>query len=597
MAFNFNPFKKRDRNQTAIQRQAATSLQDLIAPAGLEINPTFLKLGNKYCSTLFILTYPNFLSPNWFNPVVNTDEAFDISIFFHPIDISKILRNLRKKSAEVQAQINIEAERGLVRNPLLEAALKNIEELRDLIQQGSERVFDVGVYITFFAESKEELGKIESKINNVLEQQLIYAKATVFREFEGLESSLPLGLDRLLLTQPLNSRPASTLFPFSSLDLSEGKGILYGINQHNNSLVIFDRFSLPNANMTIFAQTGAGKSYAVKLEILRSLLIGTDVLIIDPEYEYEYLADSLGGSYFKIAIGSEDHINPFELPPFLKEEETAEEVFRNHILNLVGLIKLMMGEISPQEEIILDRAITQTYASRDIFPENLNERKTPPLIEDLETVLKNTEGGEDLSAKLYKFTKGTYEGFLNQQSNINITNRLVIFGSRELQEELRPLAMYIVLNYIWTSIKKDIKKRLVIVDEGWWLLKHEESAAFLFSLVKRARKYYLGITFITQDIEDALNSPYGKPLITNSSASILLRQSPANIETLGKAFKLTEQEKTLLLQASVGTGLFSVEDKHVAIQILASYAEDQIITSNPAQLLTLKKERRGEIEE
>ncbi|MDD2678215.1 MAG: ATP-binding protein [Candidatus Pacebacteria bacterium] len=597
MAFNFNPFKKRDRNQTAIQRQAATSLQDLIAPAGLEINPTFLKLGNKYCSTLFILTYPNFLSPNWFNPVVNTDEAFDISIFFHPIDISKILRNLRKKSAEVQAQINIEAERGLVRNPLLEAALKNIEELRDLIQQGSERVFDVGVYITFFAESKEELGKIESKINNVLEQQLIYAKATVFREFEGLESSLPLGLDRLLLTQPLNSRPASTLFPFSSLDLSEGKGILYGINQHNNSLVIFDRFSLPNANMTIFAQTGAGKSYAVKLEILRSLLIGTDVLIIDPEYEYEYLADSLGGSYFKIAIGSEDHINPFELPPFLKEEETAEEVFRNHILNLVGLIKLMMGEISPQEEIILDRAITQTYASRDIFPENLNERKTPPLIEDLETVLKNTEGGEDLSAKLYKFTKGTYEGFLNQQSNINITNRLVIFGIRELQEELRPLAMYIVLNYIWTSIKKDIKKRLVIVDEGWWLLKHEESAAFLFSLVKRARKYYLGITFITQDIEDALNSPYGKPLITNSSASILLRQSPANIETLGKAFKLTEQEKTLLLQASVGTGLFSVEDKHVAIQILASYAEDQIITSNPAQLLALKKERRGEIEE
>ncbi len=597
MAFNFNPFKKRDRNQTVIQRQAATSLQDLIAPAGLEINPTFLKLGNKYCSTLFILTYPNFLSPNWFNPVVNTDEAFDISIFFHPIDISKILRNLRKKSAEVQAQINIEAERGLVRNPLLEAALKNIEELRDLIQQGSERVFDVGVYITFFAESKEELGKIESKINNVLEQQLIYAKATVFREFEGLESSLPLGLDRLLLTQPLNSRPASTLFPFSSLDLSEGKGILYGINQHNNSLVIFDRFSLPNANMTIFAQTGAGKSYAVKLEILRSLLIGTDVLIIDPEYEYEYLADSLGGSYFKIAIGSEDHINPFELPPFLKEEETAEEVFRNHILNLVGLIKLMMGEISPQEEIILDRAITQTYASRDIFPENLNERKTPPLIEDLETVLKNTEGGEDLSAKLYKFTKGTYEGFLNQQSNINITNRLVIFGIRELQEELRPLAMYIVLNYIWTSIKKDIKKRLVIVDEGWWLLKHEESAAFLFSLVKRARKYYLGITFITQDIEDALNSPYGKPLITNSSASILLRQSPANIETLGKAFKLTEQEKTLLLQASVGTGLFSVEDKHVAIQILASYAEDQIITSNPAQLLALKKERRGEIEE
>ena len=585
--FKFSKSNQPAPDQTST-RDVLTTLQDLIAPAGLEISPNYLKLGEKYCSTLFILTYPRYLSSNWFSSVVNLDESFDISIFFHPLEINNILRDLRKKSAEMQAQIALEAERGLVRNPLLEAALKNIEELRDLIQQGNERLFDTAVYITFIANNKEDLVKIQSKIENTLERQLIYAKPAVFRQFEGFESSLPLGLDRLLITTPLNSQPASTLFPFSSLDLSDNAGILYGINQHNNSLIIFDRFSLPNANMVVFAQTGAGKSYAVKMEMLRSLLLGTNILIIDPENEYAYLTDSLGGSYFKIAVGSNDHINPFDLP-LVAEDETAEEVFRSHILNLIGLIKLMVGGLTPQEETILDRAITQAYASRDIFPNTMNEGKTPPLMEDLESVLKNIEGGENLAAKLYKYTQGSYAGFLNQSSNINISNRMIVFGIRDLEEELRPIAMYVVLNYIWTMIKSDLRKRMMIIDEGWWLLKHEESASFLFSLVKRARKYYLGITFITQDIEDALMSPYGKPIITNSALALLLKQSPANIDLVGKSFNLTEQEKAILVQASIGTGLFFAEDRHVAIQIVASYAEDQIITSNPAQLQELKK--------
>jgi len=592
MRLPFLPQKKQKQTKELAYAEAFSSLQNLIAPAGLEINTNFLKLGEQYCSTLFILTYPDYLASNWFSSIINLDESFDISIFFHPLDINKVLRDLRKKSAEIQAQINIEAERGLVRNPLLEAALNNVEKLRDTIQQGSERLFDVGVYITFWADNKEGLSKVESKIKNLLEQQLIYAKPAIFREFEGMESSFPLGLDRLFLTNPLNSQPASTLFPFSSLDLSDNKGILYGINLHNNSLVIFDRFALPNANMVVFAQAGAGKSYAVKLEILRSLLLGTNILIIDPENEYQYLADSIGGSYFNIAVASEDNINPFELPLVKEDEETNEEVFRNHILSLIGLIKLMLGGLSPQEEIILDRALIQTYASRDIFPENMTERKTPPLMEDLENVLQSSEGGEDLAAKLYKFTKGTYAGFLNKPSNIDINNRLVIFGVRELSDELRPIAMYVVLNYIWTMIKKDMKKRIAVIDEGWWLLNHEESASFLFGLVKRARKYYLGVTFITQDIEDALSSPYGKPLITNSSLALLLRQSPANIDAIGKALNLTEQEKTILLQSSIGTGLFFAQDKHVAIQIIASYAEDQIITSNPAQLMAIKEAKK-----
>lgn len=572
-------------------KQAVTTLQDLIAPAGLKISPGFLKLGDKYYSTLFILTYPRYLASNWFSNIVNLDESFDISIFFHPINTNKVVRELRQKSAQVQAQISIEAERGLVRNPLLEEGLKNIEELRTLIQQGNEKLFDVGVYITFSAKSAEGLKKVKNKISNLLEQQLVYAKPTLFRQFEGLESSFPLGLDRLLTATPLNSQPASTFFPFSSLDLTQNKGILYGINQQNNGLIIFDRFSLPNANMVAFAQTGAGKSYAVKLEILRSLLLGTNIIVIDPEYEYKYLTESLGGTYFKIAVASEDHINPFELP-IVREDETSEEVFKNHILNLTGLIKIMIGGATPQEEIILDKAITQTYASRDIFPNNLQERKNPPLMEDLEKVLRNIEGGENLAAKLYKYTKGTYAGFLNQPSNIDISKRLVIFGLRDLEEELRPIAMYVVLNYVWTAIRQVLRKRLMIIDEGWWLLQHEESASFLFGLVKRARKYYLGVTFISQDIEDALNSPYGKPLITNSALALLMRQSPANIDRLGDAFGLTEQEKSILLQASVGTGLFFAEDKHAAIQVVASYAEDQIITSNPAEILRIKKAKK-----
>ena len=594
--FNFFKTTKSNHSPQASSKEALTTLQDLIAPAGLEISPNNLKLGEKYCSTLFVLTYPRYLSSNWFSSLVNLDESFDLSIFFHPLEVNTILRDLRKKSAEMQAQISIEAEKGLVRNPLLEAALKNIEELRDLIQQGNERLFDTAVYITFLANSKEDLTKIQSKIENALEQQLIYAKPAVFRQFEGFESSLPLGLDRLLITTPLNSQPASTLFPFSSLDLSENTGVLYGINQHNNSLIIFDRFSLANANMVTFAQTGAGKSYAVKMEILRSLLLGTNILIIDPENEYTYLADSLGGSYFRIAVGSNDHINPFDLP-IVTTEETSEEVFRSHVLNLIGLIKLMVGGLSPQEETILDRAITQTYASRDIFPETMAEGKTPPLMEDLESVLKSIEGGENLGAKLYKYTQGTYAGFLNQLSNINISNRMIVFGIRDLEEELRPIAMYVVLNYIWTMIKKDLRKRIMVIDEGWWLLKHEESASFLFSLIKRARKYYLGVTFISQDIDDALMSPYGKPIITNSALALLLKQSPANIEIIGKAFNLTEQEKAILLQASVGTGLFFAEDRHAAVQIVASYAEDQIITSSPAQLIAIKEAKKEFIKE
>ena len=571
-----------------IYEQGVMALQDLIAPSGLLIHSNSLKVGKKFSRTLFVLTYPRYLYTNWFSPIVNIDETVNISIYFHPLDSATVLRQLRKKSAEIQAQIETEAEKGLVRDPILETALQDIENLRDAITQNQERIFKVAVYITFFADTEENLQKIEQKITEILESRLVYAKPATFRQFEGFESSLPLNLDRLFLTNSLNSGPAATLFPFVSLDLSGESGVLYGINLHNNGLVIFDRFLLENANMVILGKAGSGKSYAAKMEILRSLPLGIDILIIDPENEYEYLARAIGGNFYKIAVASSDHINPFELP-MVAEGESSEEVFRNHILNLIGLFKIMLGGLTNEEEALLDRALNQTYASRDIYPNSDFSQATPPLLEDLETVLAASAGGKELAAKLYKYTKGTYSGFLNQPSNIDISNRLTVFNIRDLEEELRPIAMYVILNYVWIMIRKQLKKRLFFIDEAWWLMQHEEGSSFLFQLAKRSRKYYLGLTTISQDAEDFLYSKYGRPIITNSSLQLILKQSPAAVDLVGKTFALTENEKAILTQVERGAGLFFAGKQHVAIQIVASYAEDQIITSDPAQLLAIKK--------
>lgn len=457
-------FKKRTPSQPSPYEQAVSSLRDLIAPSGLVINSTSIKLGETFCRTLFILTYPRYLSMNWFSPVIEMEHLFNISISYHPVDNTIILRQLRKKLGDVGAQVSLEQERGAPRNPILETSLNDIENLRDAIIQGREKMFRVSLYITIMAKSETELNEIEAKIQSLLESKLIYIKSANFRQFEGFESSLPLNLDRLNFSILLNSGPASTLFPFISLDLTDNKGILYGVNVHNNSLVIFDRFSMENANMCVFGTAGSGKSYAVKLEALRSLMLDTTVLIIDPENEYQYLSQSIGGSFFKISIGSENHINPFDLP-IIGEGETAAEIFRSHILTLIGLIKILVGGLTPKEEVLVDQAIIQTYAAKDISVETTNNLNIP-LLEDLQAVLDTMEEGSDLSAKLYKYTKGTYAGFLNQQTNININERFVVFNIRDLEEELRPIAMYIVLNYIWNSVKKEMKKRLLIIDEA-----------------------------------------------------------------------------------------------------------------------------------
>jgi len=570
-------------------------LKDIIAPSALKVSPKEINLGEKVLRSFFVISYPRFLSEGWFSPIINMDKVFDVSIFVHPIETSKVLRQFQRKVAEVQSQIHTREEKGLVRDPMLDVAYQDLENLRDQLQQAQEKLFDVGLYITIYGDSDADLDKVETEIKSILEAKLIYVKPALFQQEQGYKSTLPLGNDLLEVHSKLNSSPLSSLFPFTSFDLTSDKGILYGINRHNSSLVLFDRFSLENYNSVTFAKAGSGKSYAAKLEILRTLMFETEVIVIDPEREYEYMAEATGGRYFKISLNSEHHINPFDLP-VAGPDESNSNILRSNIINLVGLFRLMMGGLSAEEDAIIDRAITETYALKDITADSDFRNIEPPLMSDFELVLSGMEGGESLAQRLSKYTKGTWAGFINRPSNVDINKKFVVFSLRDMEDELKPIAMYIVMHYIWNTIRKDLKKRLLVIDEAWWMMKSEDTASFLMGLVKRGRKYFLGVATITQDVGDFLKSPYGVPIITNSSIQILLKQSPTTIDELKKTFNLTDEEKYLLMESDVGEGIFFAGLKHVAIKNIASYTEDQIITSDPSQVLAIKKARKDEVE-
>lgn len=573
-----------------IYESASLELKDVIAPSALKIESKSISLGDKIARTFFIISYPRYLIDNWFSPIINLDKVFDVSIFIHPIDTSVILRQFQKKVAEVQSQINDREARGMVRDPMLDTAYQDLEGLRDNLIQAQEKMFDVGVYITVYADNELDLYKVENEIKSILESKLIYLKPALFQQEDGFKSVIPIGTDLLNINQKLNSEPLSSIFPFVSFDLTSDKGILYGINRHNSSLVIFDRFSLENYNSVTFAKSGSGKSYATKLEILRSLMFDIDVIVIDPEREYEYLAEAVGGRYFNISLSSDHHINPFDLP-MPREDETAADVLRSNIINLVGLFRLMLGGLSPEEDALVDRAISETYAIKDITPDSDFSNIEPPLLSDFELVLSGMEGSESIVTRLAKYTKGSWSTFINRPSNVDINKKFVVFSVRDMEDELKPIAMYIVTHFIWNTIRKTLKKRLLVVDEAWWMMKSEDTASFLYSLAKRGRKYYLGLSTITQDAADFMKSPYGVPIITNSSIQLLLKQSPSTIDILQKTFNLTDEEKYLLLESGVGEGIFFAGLKHVAIKIVASYTEDQIITSDPSQILSIKKEK------
>ena len=584
--------------QAAFQK-GITALRDFIAPSSLEFKSTHFQLGTRYARTYYVYGYPRQVYTGWLSSMVNLDEVMDMSMYIYPVESQVVLENLKKKVTQLEAGIQIDAEKGRVRDPGKQAAILDAEEMRDKLQVGEERFFRFGLYFTIYALSMEELEFVSHKVESMLGQQLVYSKPASSQQEQGLNSTVPQLVDQLQIRRNMSTGALSTSFPFTSADLTQDNGILYGINMHNSGLVIFDRFSLENGNSVVFAKSGAGKSFTVKLEALRSMMFGTEIFIIDPENEYQRMCEAVGGAYVRLSLNSTTRINPFDLPKVVDSEE-ADNALRSNLITLHGLLRLMMGgaqaqmlgcqaaympALAPSEEADLDAALIATYAKAGITNDPLTHTGTPPTIADLYDTLLHMGGtGPQLAQRLRKYTSGTFAGIFSQQSNINIENPLVVFNVRDLEDELRPVAMYIVLNYIWNKTKTDQKKRILIVDEAWQLMKYEDSANFLFSLAKRARKYNLGITTITQDVEDFMGSRLGRAIVANASMQFLLKQSPSAVDVLSNVFKLTSEEQKRLSQFPVGQGLFFAGQNHVHIQVVASPTETGLITTNPEQL-------------
>lgn len=575
-----------------IYRKGVVSIKDIIAPAGLKIEPTFLILNETFVRTVFVVTYPRYISLGWFAPIVNMNHPLDVGMFFYPVKPDVILKQLKKKVGTLEAQILSDAEKGAPRDPIRETALRDIEDLRDSLSQGTEHFFQFALYVTIYAKDKKELDKMTEDVEALFGGKLIYTKRVFYQSEQGFNSTIPQGNDELMITFNMNSSPVASSFPFISADLTSDNGILFGINRHNNSLVLFDRFSMQNANYIVFATSGAGKSYTVKLEILRSLMMGVEVIVIDPEMEYKHLSDAVGGTYINISLASDAKINPFDLPRAVGEQITTEDIIRSAVITVKGLLRIMLNTVTPQEDSILDRALLETYAKKDITPDADLAKVEPPIMQDFVEVLEGMEGTKDLVIRLKKFTEGTFAGLFNSPSTVTMKNVLVTFSVRDLEDELRPLAIYAIVNYIWNVVRSERKKRILVIDEAWWLMQNDDSAKFIFALVKRCRKYYLGVTTITQDVNDFLRNTYGQAIVTNSAMQMLLKQSPAAVDNIQKTFLLTEGEKYLLLECGVGEGIFFAGNKHAAVKVVASYAEDQIVTTNPQQLLEIEAAKK-----
>lgn len=596
--------QQRAQEQSEVEQaflKGMTTLRDLIAPSSLEIHSSYFRIGTKYGRTVYVYGYPRKLFTGWLSELINIDQVIDISMFIYPVDTTIVLNNLRKKVTQLEADMALNAEKGRTRDPAKEAALVDAEELRDELQVGSERFFRYGLYVTIYADSLDELSFVQHTIETFFGQMLVYTKTASSQQEQGLNSTVPQMSDQLQIRRNMSTGAISTSFPFTSADLTQEDGILYGINMHNNGLVIFDRYTLENANMVVFAKSGAGKSFTVKLEALRSMMVGADVLIIDPENEYQKLSDAVGGSYIRLSLSSDTRINPFDLPRVIDSDE-ADDALRANLVTLHGLLRLMLGGasannagigLSPSEEADLDQGLIDTYARVGITSDPLTHTATPPTMIDLYDTLLHMGGtGPQLAQRLRKYTSGTFAGIFSQQSNIDINNNMVVFNIRDLEDELRPVAMYIVLSHIWNTVRTQQKKRMLIVDEAWQLMKYDDSANFMFSLAKRARKYYLGLTTITQDVEDFMGSKMGRAIVANSSMQLLLKQSPSAVDVLGDVFKLTEEERKRLANFPVGQGLFFAGQNHVHIQIVASQTEQGLITTNPQALLQQQEQER-----
>lgn len=561
---------------------------DIIAPSALEVDFNHIKIGDKYFRTLFISAYPRFVGANWLEPIINFDQSITLTMFYYPINARNVLDDLRRKIAEMEATINIAKEKGKVIDPGVKAALEDAKALQDQLVKGIERFFQFSFYVTISGSTIEELNEISYQVESTLGSLSLISKKCTLQMEEAFQSTVPVCLDKLQIVRNMDTTSVATTFPFTSSDLTANEGILYGVNKHNGSLIIFDRFSMENANTVVFAKSGAGKSYFVKLEALRSLIFGVDIIVIDPEKEFERLCEAVGGEYIEFSINSKAKINPFELSEVIEDDQLGLK-----ILSLHSLLKIMLGDLSSNETAVLDRALVDTYRLKGITNDPRTQKSEPPLMEDLYKVLLAMDEAEskNLANRMERYVKGSLAGIFDQRSNVNFNNKFTAFSIRNLQDVLRPIAMFMILDFIWTKVKNELKKRILIMDEAWILMQYPDSAAFVFSLAKRARKYYLGLSTITQDVADFLNTDYGKAVVTNSSMQILLKQHPASIDLLREVFYLSEGEKSFLLSAGVGEGLLFAGSNHVAMQIKASPQEHALITTNPKEIIAQQQEK------
>lgn len=564
-------------------------MEDIIAPPAIEVDFNHIQIGDRYYKTLFASGYPRFVGPNWLSPLINFEHSLTISTFYYPVEPKQVLQKLKRKISEMEASIYGDMQKGKVLDPSMKIALSDAQKLQEAIAAGTEKFFHFAMYITIGAESKELLDKISRNVTSTLAAINVIAKPATLQQEDAFLSSLPGGVDKLYITRNMDTTSLATTFPFVTSELTMDHGVLYGLNMHNKSLIIFDRFEMENANSVVFAKSGAGKSYFVKLEALRSLMLGTEVIIIDPEKEFERLCDAVGGAYITFSQDKGSKINPFELSGRTSQDE---DELRMKILSLHGFFKVIFQGLTNVESSILDKALILTYREKGITTDPETQKNAdPPLLEDLYKVLKGMPEPEarGLAQRLEKYLMGSAAGVFNEKSNVSIENPFTVFSLRDLQSELRPMAMYMMLDYIWTKVRRDQKRRLLIVDEAWLMMQHEDSAQFIYSIAKRARKYFLGLTTITQDVEDFLGSDHGKAIVTNSSIQVLLKQSTAAIDKIQKVFNLSDGEKNFILSCDIGEGLFFAGSSHVAIKIISSVGEHLLITSDPREVEMMKK--------
>lgn len=570
------------QKKTGDQSLPASSAVDVISPEKIEVDFTYLKIGDSFFRTFFIANYPRFVSASWLTPIIDFDSSQDLAMFIYPVESRDILSNLKRKIAEMEATIEADIKRGHVVDPAVQVALDDALALQEQLAKGAQRFFQFGLYLTINADSLENLEKLSKQAESTLASLMLVTKKATLQMGDGFKTTQPLCVDKLVITRNMDTTSLATTFPFTSSELTANEGVMYGLNEHNGSLIIFDRFSLENANEVVLGKSGGGKSYLVKLEALRALMFGASVVIIDPEEEYEPLTKSVGGDYLSFSFSSSTHINPFDLAG--TNDDPQENDLQYKIgFTLTRLIKLMVGTTSAEDEAIIHNALELTYKQKGITYDPATHKKEPPILEDFYKVLvgMETPAAANLALRLEKFVKGSFGTIFNQRSNLKLNNPFTVFSFKNLEDQLRSLAIFIIVDFIWNSIKRDFRKRILIVDEAWYLMKDPSSAEFLWGFAKRARKYYLGLTTITQDIEDFLNSDLGKSIITNSSIQILMKQSPAAIDKLGEVFYLSDGEKSLLLSAGVGQGLFFAGSSHVAMRVVSSPDEHKLINTNP----------------